>query len=481
MTEQTRRVVIKMRAAAADTIPETRLSELPLDDYFDPSVLPALERTSGAEVPALQRYRSVEVDNLAAALDLAGELRADPRVETAYVEAGPTPPPVVAVDDPRNAAQRYQDAAPVGIDARWAWEHSITGLGVGFVDLEQGWTLNHEDLAAANIVLISGVNRAFHGHGTAVLGEIGAVDNTLGGVGIAPGATVRVVSQWRTATRFGTAEAILSAVNAMATGGVLLLEAQTTYSTTGTTYLPVEVEEAAFDAIRHACDEGIIVVEAAGNGGSDLDTFSDVDGREVLNRSSADFRDSGAIMVGAASSAVPHTRMDFSNHGSRVDCFGWGENIDTTGDGFFGEDIDEYTSSFAGTSGASPIVAGAAVLVQSSLRLPATSEGMRSLLTTPGWHTESAQPARDRIGVMPNVRRTIEETRHNPLDLPLQRALERVLFGIINDAPGVVIGPDGPRPVDPGWGALWAIVAPEIRAQALATFVQKVRTVGEIP
>jgi Common central domain of tyrosinase len=38
-------------------------------------------------------------------------------------------------------------------------------------------------------------------------------------------------------------------------------------------------------------------------------------------------------------------------------------------------------------------------------------------------------------------------------------AIVHILFGIINDAPGVVIGPDGkPHPVDPGWGRLLAHV-----------------------
>jgi hypothetical protein len=36
-------------------------------------------------------------------------------------------------------------------------------------------------------------------------------------------------------------------------------------------------------------------------------------------------------MVGAASSATPHTPMGWSSHGSRIDCYGWGENINTTG------------------------------------------------------------------------------------------------------------------------------------------------------
>jgi hypothetical protein len=216
-----------------------------------------------------------------------------PDVETAYVEAGPTPPPLVTPeDDPRSANQGYLAAAPGGVDARFAWSQA-DGAGVGFVDMERGWTLNHEDLAAANISVISGVNQDFHGHGTAVLGEVVAVDNATGGVGLSPMSTARVVSQWRSPGVYNTAEAILSAVSVMAPGDVLLLEAQTTYPT-ATGFMPVEVEQAVFDAIQFATSQGIVVVEAGANGGVDLDAFQDTSGRRILNRNSPDFRDSGA-------------------------------------------------------------------------------------------------------------------------------------------------------------------------------------------
>ena len=38
-------------------------------------------------------------------------------------------------------------------------------------------------------------------------------------------------------------------------------------------------------------------------------------------------------MVGAGSSAIPHSRLSrptLSNYGNRIDCYAWGENIDTT-------------------------------------------------------------------------------------------------------------------------------------------------------
>jgi hypothetical protein len=339
--------------------------------------------------------------------DLARAVRGLEDVETAYVMR-PGPPPVNPADDPRNASQGYLDAAPNGIDARYAWTFAGgggDGAGTAYVDMEQGWNLSHEDLAAAGITLMSGVNNAFFYHGTSVLGEVSMVDNTLGGVGIAPAASARVISQWRTAASYNTADAIVSAAADMAFGDVLLLEAQEYDPVGGLYYWPVEIVDANYDAIRLATALGIVVVEAACNGGYDLDPYVNLAGHRIFDRSSADFRDSGAIMVGAASSATPHTRLGFSNHGNRVDCYAWGQSIDTTSTNSTGSDNTLYTTGFSGTSGASPIVVGAALIVQgiaqSTLSYRFSPHELREILITNG--TPSADPPVDRIGVMPDL------------------------------------------------------------------------------
>lgn len=327
-------------------------------------------------------------------------------VETAYVEDGPAPPPVSPVNDPLNTKQGYLDAAPIGIDARWAWMES-DGSGVGFVDVEQGWTLNHEDLFDANIALISGLNLYYHGHGTAVLGEVVGVDNRYGGIGIASRASARVISQWRNSGDYKTAHAIICAAYKMKRGDVMLLEAQT-----NSPKLPVEVDDVVFNAIKTATSQGIVIVEAGANGGVDLNAYRDLKGKCIFNRESSDFRDSGAIVVGAASSTLPHRRLSFSNFGNRIDCYAWGENIATCGDGWQGTNRLKYTWTFGGTSGSSPIVAGAALLLQSwrvrhELQ-PYSPDTIRTLLSNPTLNTRSGRPEDDRIGVMPNLKAIIE-------------------------------------------------------------------------
>ncbi len=188
-----------------------------------------------------------------------------------------------------------------------------------------------------------------------------------------------------------------------------------------------------------------------------------------MNRASADFRDSGAIMVGAGSSAAPHTRLSFSNHGSRIDCFGWGEGIVTTGDGWTGTSTTAYTTGFGGTSGASPIVSGAALLVQSWNRRVNgqvySPDVLRNMLSTPSRNTHSSNPAVDRIGVMPDLRRVLQ-AEMDRFRLRPERflSLVQILIGIINDGPGWIWVPGkGPVPVDPGWGGRAVAISPSKR------------------
>ncbi|SOD42709.1 choice-of-anchor D domain-containing protein [Nitrosovibrio sp. Nv4] len=339
-------------------------------------------------------------------------------VDVAYRELEATDPAVNPADDPYNANQNYQDAAPIGIDARWAWtQPNGEGAGVGFVDLEQGWFLDHEDFASKSPALLYGDNRdgidGYVGnHGTAVLGEVIADDNTVGVVGIAPSvSSVNVTSHWDTASSSSgnVADAIAGALPTLQVGDVLLLEIQKGL-------LPTETDAADFDAIRLAVALGIVVVEAAGNGSFDLDSYTDGGGNFVLNRGSGDFKESGAIVVGAALSPLPHNRAGFSNFGSRVDCYAWGENVVTAGYGNLdnggGDNTRTYTSTFNGTSSASPIISGAALIVQGMYEAnngySLSPLEMRALLSDPATGTAQGGGVPGNIGVMPDLRSIIE-------------------------------------------------------------------------
>ncbi len=414
-------IAIKLKSGG-DQAPQ-QLNGLPLKPLFGPPnskrldqlIARARRNDPDYEPPDFSLWFEVQTPAGVNADDLAKALREFAQVETAYVMRVNVPP-TIPEDDPRDRRQGYQNPAHDGIDARYAWGFlGGDGANVGFVDLEHGWNLNHRDLKDAKITMISGVNKWAFSHGTAVLGEVLMVDNTIGGVGIAPAAKGRVVSLWRTSLDPKTYDAIHDAAANMSFGDVLLLEVQEDNPASDSGEWPAEILELNYQAIDLATAAGIVVVEAAGNGNHDLDRYVNPSGKKTFNRNSPDFLDSGAIMVGAGSSVHPHTRLGFSNHGNRVDCYAWGENIVTATTSYTGKSNTEYTAHFDGTSGASAIVAGAALIVQgiaqAALGRRFSPRELRDLLKANG--TPSATHD-DRIGVMPDLRAIIT---NNHLDL----------------------------------------------------------------
>ncbi|MDQ1918932.1 S8 family serine peptidase [Massilia pseudoviolaceinigra] len=349
---------------------------------------------------------------------LARTLLRWPSVQTAYIDHA-APAPVNPSDDPERVNQGYLDPAPDGIDAEYAWgQPGGDGVGQRLVDLESGWTLDHEDLAAHGATLLHGfIDDTMRRHGTSVLGIICAVDNTVGCVGIVPEISVDVVSHYGS-TR---PNAIFAAIAHQSFGEVLLLEAQVYLNGTPVRG-PIEAYDADYEAIRLATALGIIVIETGGNGtgGSppalNMDTYTTLSGQAILNRDEAnpEFRDSGAIMVTAASAAAPHTRLPFAPHGKRIDCYAWGESI-TTLNSIPGSLTSGYTTGYGGTSGAAAIIAGAALAVQGGAVAQSPASGrlsprqMRDILSDTARGTLPSPAETTRIGAMPNLRKIFDE------------------------------------------------------------------------
>jgi len=352
---------------------------------------------------------------------LLQELRDDERIELAYIDNGLTGPPSVSGLSPLTCSQRYLKAAPHGIDAEFAWtfKGGDGSSNVKLIDIERGWIAEHEDFIIHELPQ-TGINDLyFREHGAATLGVILMQDNETGGTGITPKAKAYIISQWRPDGSFNTGDAIMTALDHLEYGDILLLEAQCLNAFTGTKLWPIETQEACYQAIRLATALGITVIEAAGNGhegmkGNDLDEYIDFNGKKILNRNGKHFRDSGAIMVGAATSDVPHERIDFSNYGNRIDCYAWGEKVVTAGNypGSSGAAVNLYTSSFNGTSSAAAIIAGAALAMQSIAAVNQhqrlSPQTIRCFLAGGEYGTPSANgQANDKIGVMPDLRKIL--------------------------------------------------------------------------
>ena len=373
-----------------------------------------------------------------------------PEVDGAWVEPLSTLPVVTPADDTYNALQDYQDAADAGIDARWMWlQPNGEGAGIGVLDVEGGWRTTHEDLAGKSPTIIFGTNWAsWMDHGTAVLGEILATDNAAGVVGSAPAITsVRMSSIWDAGGVQHVTDALAAAVDAMAVGEIMLIELQTGG------FLPEETVDDRLDVIRLATARGILVVEAGANGNMDLDAWTTPGGQQRLNRASPDFVDSGALMVGASVSTVPHNRWWASNFGSRIDCYAYGENVVSSGYGDLdngGGDPDrEYTDTFQGTSSASPIIVSAAALVQSNYFASSgtylSPTQMRAILSNPATGTAQGGAVAGAIGVMPDLSAIVPTLGVLP-DVYLRDAVGDIgavpWGGAISSSPDVIVRPD---------------------------------------
>jgi serine protease len=353
-------------------------------------------------------------------------LNALPIVEIAYTEPllvrAPVSPSFVDRQD-------YREAAGVGVDADFAATvPGGTGANVKVIDIELAWNDSHEDLTVASGQLIpngtpvdpfGGTNRGTN-HGTAVLGVIAADENGFGVTGIAHDAAVGMVNA---VNEEGTdvADSIDLAHASLDAGDVLLLEIEVAGAHGGCDYVTdvgcvaPEWIPAWYDAIASATADGIVVVEAASNGGEDLGNTAAYGDPFPGGR-----RDSGAIVVGAAAAPgctdPPRGRLGFSSYGPRVDLQAYGECVVTTGYGDLQDGPDTntwYTQGFNGTSSASAIVTGAAAVVSSVAQqqgAPMSPTQIRSLLVGTGTPQAIGGSALDgHIGPLPNLRAALEQ------------------------------------------------------------------------
>lgn len=432
----------------------------PLFGVNEDRVRLAMSRVTGAAakaLPDMASYYRVEADD-SKLDDLANRLLKSDMVEAAYVKP-PSEPPIWLKDVQVKASfeeappvtpdfisrQSYLDAAPGGIDARFAWTKAGgRGAGVRIIDIEGGWNFSHEDLLQNQGGVIGGMptsDMGWRNHGTAVVGEFGGDNNVFGVTGICPEASVRAISIFG---GIGSAGAIRQAADSLNPGDIILIELhrpgprfnfQSRSDQRG--YIAIEWWPDDFAAILYATTKRIIVVEAAGNGAEDLDdpiyqtrpNNFPATWRNPFNRSNPQ---GGAILVGAGAPppnthernhGADRSRLGFSNFGSAIDVQGWGREVTTTGGFFTGagdlqggaaEDL-WYTDQFSGTSSASPIVVGAVGCMQGALRgakkkLLTPAKARETLRTTGSpQQDEPGRPATQRIGNRPNLREAIKK------------------------------------------------------------------------
>ncbi|PZF81211.1 OmpL47-type beta-barrel domain-containing protein [Jiangella anatolica] len=432
------------------------------------------------------------------------ELTALPEVVHAYPSPEPAPPPAEPTPD-LSPLQGYlrPSATHNGVDNELVRaDPRVRGAGIRVIDLEYNWNPFHEDLQldwSSDIGQGRFVRIETFGddHGTAVFGEIAAVDNGFGVIGGVPDVDIYGISPvenlggGRTSWRPGPALAFVAALKDadgqpfVRPGDALVLEQQTASPLGGSRYAPLEWIPSVFDANKVLTAMGANVVLTGGNGNTNTDDpMYTLNGIKWFDPA---VQHSGAIYAGAGGSGLraanpARSRLSFSNYGQRFDLQGWGQDIYTTGYcnvlcTELGNDHNRaYSRSFSGTSGAGPIVTNAVVAVQSyvmSVGLgPWTSAQINELLRSTG-APQTTNP-QENIGPLPDLRAALRSIEVDAPATVLQ----------LNQRPardGSYVNPTVTLTADDGWGSGVNRIMYRIDGGQWETYTEpfRIRSLGE--
>jgi hypothetical protein len=378
-------------------------------------------RKIGRKLPLLENWYTIHITSdmdKEVVLEMYNALVRIPQISHVELESPVVPTQVSNPTPDLESYQTYLGVSPLGINADYAWtKNGGDGSGVKIIDMEDGYNSNHEDLPAPFIR----VNDSHDDdHGTAVMSIIGALDNNVGIKGIAYGSQIGFYG-WGSSI----SNSIHNAADELDPGDVLILEGQinrninagdTCNANNQDHCVPLEWAQSNFDAIQYAYLNGVIVVEAAGNGDENLDSSM------YLNRFDSSVKNSGAFLIAATNPNATITRSSFSNYGTRIDLNSWGNNVSSAG--LFGTTLFNggsnrtYGDGFAGTSSASPIVAAAAASLQGfNKQTNGTTlepDTIRGLLTATG----TAEPSGVEVGVRPDLKAAIDYFSDNQILIP---------------------------------------------------------------
>lgn len=353
---------------------------------------------------------------------IAHTLERFPEVEyVSLMSSTPIEPPFakafVATPD-LESLQTYLNDNP-GINAKYAWSRGITGQNIRVRDVEYGFYKTHEMLANQNSIQLepgyspnSGLSgNNYRDHGTAVVSILGSVKDNIGLSGAAYNASeIKGYMEWTT-VGYNRAAAVSRSINASQAGDIILYEMQT--GGKDGQYCPAEYDSVIWDLTKAATDSGIIIIAAAGNGNQNLD--------DPFYASYMARGNSGAIIVGAGSPNTTHSKLSFSTYGNRVDVQGWGSNVLAAGYGSYQKydnDNNRTYNYFSGTSSATPVVASAAILIQSFYRQTTgqylSPAAMKNLLISTGI-PQGGTVTGQKIGPFPNVKNAILQLEGNSL------------------------------------------------------------------
>lgn len=251
-------------------------------------------------------------------------------------------------------ASQTSDWGMTAVNATYAWDNGYTGKGVKVAVLDSGIDIHHEDVTVAGGASFVDYTTSYNddfGHGTHVAGIIGAQNNTVGVVGVAPDAelyAVKVLDQ----TGVGYLSDVIAGIDWSIENGMDIIN------------LSMTTDVDSF-ALRQAVDEayakGVLLVASAGNTGN-------MEGSGETIQYPAKY--SSVISVGAVDPSG--VRAAFSATGAELEVVAPGVGVNSS------YKNNSYKS-LSGTSMASSFVSGALAVFIEKYPDKATTE-IRSLL-----------------------------------------------------------------------------------------------------
>lgn len=281
-----------------------------------------------------------------------------------------------------------EQAMPTGIQRIFANtnpEIGINGIDDYRVDVDVAVIDTGVDFQHPDLNVVGGVNCYYwlpfiasctsggdddHYHGTHVAGTIGALDNGIGVVGVAPGARIWAVKVL-SASGSGYSSQIVAGIDWVAAHADTIEVANMSLGGAG-------FSQAEYDAIQGAVNAGVAFAVAAGNDDDDANNYSPGGFDNVLSVSAlADFDGiPGGLGSPTCRTDQDDTLADFSNWGPEIDVAAPGVCILST------YPIEQGTyGTISGTSMASPHAAGALALL-ASMNNPANATDVYALYNT---------------------------------------------------------------------------------------------------
>lgn len=221
-----------------------------------------------------------------------------------------------------------------------AWEKNFTGKGINVAILDTG-IAPHDDLSISGGVSLSELSTSYYddnGHGSHIAGIIGAKNNNIGTVGVAPNTkmyAVKVLDH----EGYGYLSDVIAGIEWSITNKMDIINLSLS--------MPLS-SSALKNAVDEAYNNGLLVVAAGGNNGDSSGTTDTVEYPAKY---------SSVIAVGAID--VNNKRPSFSATGSSIELVAPGVNILSTY-------LNNKTLSMDGTSMATAYVSGALALLKES-------------------------------------------------------------------------------------------------------------------